>query len=175
MPIVTADIGVPMIIPQYFLMGIATIPIILVEAFVFCRSMNTEFGAVLPAIAGANFATTVIGVPIAWLIMLLLELVSTGGTGAGINTPVQKLVAVTLQAAWLIPYERELHWMIPAAATVWLIPSFVASVFLEFRVLRNSWKDKDRNTIWRSTIKANVCSYLLLLSIGSAWTYLAMR
>ena len=66
---------------------------------------------------GVVVAWGLAGVPLAWLVMLVLGLITTGGSALGLNSPVKKLVAVTLQAAWLIPYEENLFWMIPCAAT----------------------------------------------------------
>ena len=52
------------------------------------------------------------------------DCIPDGGSAMGMDSPVKLLAAVTVQAAWLIPYESHLHWMIPAAATTLLIPSF---------------------------------------------------
>ena len=53
------------------------------------------------------------------------RVVATGGGRAfGIDSSWQRVFAVTVQAAWLIPYESELNWMVPLAAIVLLVPFF---------------------------------------------------
>lgn len=166
-----ADIGVPMIFPQVILMGFALLPVVLIETIVVRKRIMMPFSTALKHVGMANLCTTIIGVPLAWGVMLILDLVCThGGEAWGINTPVQKLAAVTLQAAWLVPYEDELHWMIPAAATVLLIPCFLVSVLIERWILIRLWKGQDRVAVRSAVLQANAWSYLLLAIAGVLWT-----
>lgn len=87
----------------------------------------------------------------------------------GLATPATRLAAVTLQAAWLIPYEPHLHWMVPAASVVLLVPSFIVSIWLERWVLRRRWPERDRPTVNRTVWIANIASYALLFVAGSVW------
>src|SRR6185503_16378831 len=123
-----ANVGVPMIFPQMFLMGIAFLPVVFIESAIVRKPMGIRYPKALWDVGLANLCTTILGVPFAWGAMFVLDLLSTsGGRALGIDTPIQKLAAVTLQAAWLVPYETHLRWMIPAAATVLLVPCFLMS------------------------------------------------
>jgi hypothetical protein len=166
-----ADVGVPMIFPQVILMAFALVPVVVIETVIIQRMITVSFWKGLKDIGLANLCTTIIGVPLAWFIMFILELVSPyGGTAMGLNTPTKELAAVTLQAAWLVPYEEDLHWMIPAAASVLLIPSFFISVFIERWILIRRWKEQEHKSISSAVFRANLLSYLLLFALGSLWT-----
>jgi hypothetical protein len=166
-----ADIGVPMIFPQVILMGFALVPVVIIETVIVRRQIAVTFLSAVKDVGIANICTTLIGVPLAWLVMFVLELVSThGGRAMGLNSPAKMLAAVTLQAAWLVPYQRELHWMIPAAASVLLIPCFFVSVLIERWILVRRWKGQERQLVSTAVFRANVWSYLLLFVAGSLWT-----
>jgi hypothetical protein len=169
MPPILANVGVPMIFPQMALMGVGFLPVVLIEAAIVRRPMAIRYPKALVDVGLANLCTTVLGVPFAWGVMFALDLVSTGGRGLGAETPVQKLAAVTLQAAWLAPYEEQLSCMIPAAATVLLIPCFVVSLLIERWVLVRRWPERDRSAVFSAVLRANVCSYLFLFIAGSLW------
>jgi len=103
------------------------------------------------------------------VILAVAELICCGDA-KGLATFSAKLYAVTVQAPWLIPYEKELHWMIPCALAVLAVPSFVASVLLEAPINRCFLRDVDGRSLWRATAIANICSYVLLaLLIWPAW------
>jgi hypothetical protein len=169
MMLIFADAGVPMLFPQVVLMGLAFVPVVLIETFLVRRSVTIPLPRTLRDVTIANLWSTLLGVPLAWLAMLFLEVVSTANSAMGMDSPAKTLAAVTLQAAWLIPYEEHLFWMIPCAATVLLIPCFVVSVFIEHLVLARCWKEKDPKTVFFAVLRANVWSYLFLFAAGSLW------
>ncbi len=81
------------------------------------------------------------------------------------------LVAVgfIFSAPWLPPVHGELHWMVPAATLLLLIPAFIMSWFIEYRFLRRWLKDvvelELRETVWN----ANLLSYALLSIVIVCW------
>ncbi len=160
-----------MIFPQVILMTFAFLPVVLIEAALVRKPIGLSFGRALKDVSIANLWTTLLGVPLAWGIMFVLEMASPSGASAlGMSTPARMLAAVTLQAAWLLPYEGHLVWMIPAAATVLLIPSFLISLIIERGVLVRRWPERDRSTVFSAVLRANVWSYLFLFVLGSLWT-----
>jgi hypothetical protein len=168
---ILADIGVPMIFPQVILMVFAFVPVVLIESLIIRSRFPLASPRVLKDVGLANLCTTLLRVPLAWGLMFSLELVSPhGGTALGLDSPMKMLAAVTLQAAWLVPYETELSWMIPAAATVLLIPCFLISLFIEWRILFRRWPEQDRSAVFSAVFRANVWSYLFLFIAGSLWT-----
>ena len=127
------------------------------------------------ALAGAslsNALSTFVGIPLTWLSLVFLELVATnGGEAWGLNTPLLKVAAVTVQAPWLIPYEHDLYWMVPAASLFLLFPSFVVSVIVEAWTLTRLWPSTARGRIWGVTWLANLLSYALLFAYAAVRLY----
>jgi hypothetical protein len=103
-----ADIGVPMIFVTLPSMVIALLPVIAAETFVLGRRLGVAPVSVLKAVASANIVSTLFGIPVTWLMLVLVQLVTGGGSAYGIATTKQRFLAVTWQAPWLIPYEQEL-------------------------------------------------------------------
>ena len=165
-----------MIFPQVILMGLALLPVVLIESVIVWKPMAIPFPKALMDVGIANLCTTLLGVPLAWGAMFVLELVSTsGGTALGLNSPAKMLAAVTLQAAWLVPYEHDLHWMIPAAASVLLIPCFAASLIIERWVLVHRWRERERSEVFSAVLRANVWSYVLLFILGTMWMLTSLK
>lgn len=130
--IAQADAGVPMLALLWPASWMAFIPVVLIEAWIARRILGLMWKPALLRTGLANAVSTLIGIPLTWGALLLIELgISGGGKAFGIETLPQKLFAVIVQAPWLIPYEEGLGWMVPAAAIVLLVPFFFASVFIE--------------------------------------------
>jgi hypothetical protein len=170
-----ANVGVPMLFPQLVLMLFALLPIVLIESAVVRKPLEIPTRRALGDVGLANLCSTILGVPCAWGVMFGLHLLTTGGAALGMDTPAKMLAAVTLQAAWLVPYEGQRFWMIPAAATVLLIPCFFASVFIEHWVLVRRWSDLERRAVLSAVLRANVWSYLFLLAAGILWLGYSVR
>ncbi len=64
-----------------------------------------------------------------------------------------KVIAVTWQAPWLIPYESDFHWMMPVAGLVLLIPFFFVSWWSEYFVARKMIRDIEPVLIKKSVLK----------------------
>jgi hypothetical protein len=171
---ILANIGVPMLFVQLPYLVVLLLPIIAVEAMVLRRRLSLPFRETFGGAARANLVSTFAGFPLAWLAMFALQ-DSVGGNRAwGLDTAAHRLAAVTLQAAWLIPYEGDLFWMIPAASLVLLVPCFPASVFIEGWQLRRHWPEMMANRVWSAVWLANSLSYALLLALGAIRLYLAL-
>ena len=156
-----ADIGLPLIAVFLPPMWLALIPIFVVEAAVIGRLLATPFRrTIVPASVG-NLVSTLAGIPLMWLLLATTELVCCG-EAKGLATPGAKIYAVTIQAPWLIPYERDFHWMIPVALLVFAIPCYALSVLIEapFNVI--AFKTIPKKLVWRATAAANLASYVCL-------------
>lgn len=127
-----ADAGVPMLAVVWPASWVLFIPVIAIEAWIARRIVGLSIRRSVLASAVANAVSTLVGIPLVWALLAVIEIVATGGGRAfGIDSFWKRVFAVTVQAAWLIPYESELHWMVPLAAIVLLVPFFFASVFVE--------------------------------------------
>lgn len=132
-----ADAGVPMLALVWPASWILFIPVVAIETWVARRIVGLSVGRSVLATAAANATSTLIGIPLVWILLVLINLIVLGGGRAlGIDSFWLRVYAVTVQAPWLIPYEEELYWMVPVAAMVLLVPFFFASVFIERLVFR---------------------------------------
>jgi hypothetical protein len=161
-----ANVGIPMIFPQLLLMCIVFVPVVLIESVIAAKSINIPFSRAVKDVSLANLVTTIIGVPIAWVFMLFIDSVFTGGGMYKLDNLEEIILSVTLKAAWLAPYEGQLHWMIPAAATVLLIPCFIVSLIIEYLILVMRWPEKDHSAVFSVVLRANIWSYLCLYVAG---------
>ncbi|PWK52903.1 hypothetical protein [Pleionea mediterranea] len=124
--IAKANAGVPMLflaMPAYL---ISLVPIIAIEATYISKSLELSLGQSLKTVSISNVVSTIIGVPLNWFLLVLVQMVTGGGSAYGTDSFMGKVLAVTWQAPWLIPYEKDLNWMIPIADLVLLIPFFFA-------------------------------------------------
>lgn len=156
-----ANAGVPMLFIVWPAMFIALIPIILVEAYIIKKCGITLKKSIVLT-AQANLASTAVGIPLAWIALVVIEIISGGGGSHGLTTFWDKIYAVTIQSPWLIPYESDLNWMIPSATLFLLMPFFFVSYWMEKIILHNRIKKCPKETVDKLCFKANIVSYLLL-------------
>lgn len=172
---VYANIGIPMVCESLPLMLLALIPIALVEAGVFRIILGVDFRHAWRGTLRANFWSTILGIPVAWFVLVVIQIAIGGSRAWGIETPQQRLAAVTLQAAWLIPYSDHLRWMIPAASLVLLTPFWLASVMVEFWILCDWAKTYQPRKLFAAVVLANVASYVLLAGYYGTRLYFATK
>lgn len=130
-----ANMGVPMIAIVYPGMGIMLIPVIVLEVVVLRRRLSAPLWPTAIMTPVSNLASTAVGVPLTWALLLGLQIFTGGsGTGPSFDTFVGKLLAVTWQAPWMMPYEADMYWMIPAAILFLPVPFFFASWLIEYCV-----------------------------------------
>jgi hypothetical protein len=157
-----ANIGIPMICVYWPSAWIAFVPVVLIESWVGVHLLQKPVAACLKAAFISNLVSTLIGIPITWFVLAMVEATFFGGN-FGVETWSAKLFAVTLQAPWLVPYEDDLYWMIPAAALVLSIPFYAMSVLTEGPVACWYLSDVPRRVIFRWASWANLASYSFLL------------
>lgn len=167
--IVIANIGAPMIFIHLPMLVVILAPIILVETLIAVRRIGLGWKRTLAGVSLANAVSTFVGVPLAWGVMVLFELVTAGGGALGLESPLQKIASVTLQAAWLIPYEDEFYWMIPAATAVLLVPYFLASFYIERFACLRLWHDAPRGKVTSTVLMANAVTYGMMFLGAVIW------
>jgi hypothetical protein len=161
--LVYANAGVPMIIYIMPVMGFSLIPIILIEAWYLHHRLSLSTTTVLKVTTLSNLLSTLVGVPLTWLLLVVVQMLLGGGGAFGLETTWDKLLSVTFQSAWLIPYAADLNWMIPLAGLFLLVPCFLVSwwseLWLTRRLLKTSAQYHELKTVVRN---ANLITYGLL-------------
>ena len=160
--VVSANAGVPMIFLAMPALGLSIIPIIIIEAMFLSKKLELTTSSAFKTTTISNFVSTIVGIPITWLLMVLIQMLAGGGGAFGLDTTLGKVLSVTLQAAWLIPYESDLHWMIPVAGLVLLVPFFFASWWSEYFVSKKMLKEHPAQRVKIAVRNANIITYALL-------------
>lgn len=171
---ILANVGVPMIFIYWPLMVCALVPVIIVEALLIRRWLSLSVREAFVGVGKANLFSTLVGVPLAWLAMLALEfaVMLPLGLAAGkwdLDGPVWQALAFLFSIAWLAPAEGYLHWMVPAAVGLLLVPCFYLSVILERRSCTRTWSTADPARVRRAVFAANLASYALLFILACGW------
>lgn len=157
-----ANAGVPMLFLAMPAFLISLVPIIAIETLYISKGLTLTLGQSLKTVSISNAVSTIIGIPITWFILVLVQMVTGGGGAYGINSVMGKVLAVTWQAPWLIPYEDDLNWMIPVAGLVLLIPFFFASWWSEYFVSKKLNKTLPPLIVRGKVRNANLITYSLL-------------
>jgi hypothetical protein len=136
-----ADAGIPMIFLAFPAMIMLLIPIIVIEGFLCKKWLALTTWEALKSNAVSNLASTIVGVPLAWAIMLAVEFASMGliERNHGIenwHSPLANVLFFFLGSAWLGPPDRASIWIIPAACLILLVPFFFASYCVEYFVIK---------------------------------------
>ena len=107
----------------------------------------------------ANVATTVVGIPLAWLALVVVQLATGGGSAYGLETYLHKFLAVTWQAPWLVYTD---NWMFPAATLTLLVPFFFVSWWIEYEIVKRTVVSFHPSGLSSAVRNANLVSYGLL-------------
>jgi hypothetical protein len=184
------DMGLPMIMPTMYFMVAGLIPIVLVEALYLSKSISVRFTRIVGSVAFANIVSTLVGLPLTWLVLFLIQIVTGGTSSYGVTGIPGKVLSVTLQAPWLLPFGPEEFWVFHAAALFLLIPFFIATWLLEYVLVRNKLAIAIMETsgtsdvaaaeksVFRGMRNANLISYgmiAILLIISLIMSGLASR
>ncbi len=145
---ILADIGLPMVALYLPPAWLALLPIIFIESGYGARRYNFSFRRAFLAQAISNCVSTVIGIPVTWLVIVLIQFVTVpSGTGP----------------AWLLPDPS--WWAIAGAIAVLTVVFYLMSVATEGFVVACFFREVPRKTIRRWMIQANGISYALLLAL----------
>jgi hypothetical protein len=160
-----ANAGVPMLFLAMPAFLISLVPIIAIETLYISKGMKLPIRQSLKTVSISNVASTALGIPFTWFTLVLAQMVTGGGGAYGIDSVMGKVLAVTWQAPWLIPYEEDLNWMIPVAGLVLLIPFFFASWWSEYFVSKKLNETLPPTVLRIKVRNANLITYSLL----AAW------
>ncbi|MGC3970007.1 MAG: hypothetical protein QM775_22580 [Pirellulales bacterium] len=166
-----ANVGLPMLFWQMPVATIVFFPIVLVESLIALRIFKQRFVPIFLRMSAANALSTFVGVPVAWIGMLMVNFATAGGRWDGYSTPLKAFKSVVLQASWLAPHEEQMIWLVPAATLVLLVPYFLASVFIERWLLRQLFPDLETGRVSRAAWIANVVSYGGLAAYTAFWLF----
>lgn len=160
-PWASANMGIPMLAFMWPLYWFSFIIVVAIEWVVMQKILvHVSRPKSLWAVFCSNAITTILGVPIVWIFLVLIAaLLEFFREKYGIMSDILILweyaAQVTFFSAWVAPYgDAALKWIIPGAATFLLLIFFVASYYIEYliswRVLKNGGYDKGiiKKSVW---------------------------
>lgn len=164
-----ANAGLPMIVVAWPMMSLMLGPVIALESIMLKRALGISWRRSAVVVSVSNVLSTLLGVPLTWGLLVGLQVLSGATTvGPSLDTTAGKIFAATVQAPWLLPYESEEHWLLPAAMLFLLVPFFFASWAVEYLVSRQLVRDLSQRTLKLAVMKANLASYALLVLFAAA-------
>ena len=175
MPAAQANAGLPMI--GIFLppMWLALLPIVALEAFIIARMVDMPLRPTFIGSAVANVASSVVGVPLVWCLLLFGQIAFMNY--GGLNENKHPLLMAVLGAAWIGPApETGFYWKLPVALMVLAVPFFLLSVVVETPIVRRIARIPPA-PLRKAVLIANLASYAglgLLIGIGAYFDWSAL-
>lgn len=164
-----ADMGLPMLALYWPVAWVALIPIIYLEGKIGSKMLGEPVGSCCRASMNANAVSTLVGIPVTWVLLTVIEMYDGGGRAFGLDTFPKVLYAVTVQAPWLNSYQRNMVWMIPAATIVLSVFFYLMSVGVEFLIVRWHFRSHSKRKLLHWMIIANAWSYGLMILMTILW------
>ena len=158
-----ADAGVPMLVLVMPIFALSIIPIVIIEAIYMQRVLSIPTRVAGRASLMANLVSTLVGIPMTWILLVILQFFTGGDKAYGLDSTLGKIIAVTWQAPWLIPYEENFNWMLPIAGIVLLIPFYFASWWSEYLTCEKLLHGIPSVTLKKCMRNANMITYGLMI------------
>jgi hypothetical protein len=173
--ILIADAGIPMLAWQFPLAVALFVPVVVVESVIAWLILREPLWPVASRICFANAVSTFVGIPMAWVFMVLTEGIIGGGRFTGYGSPWATFQSVVLSAPWLPPDDIQLRWLVPAATLVLLVPYFFVSLAVERWMMLMRWRNLPRSRVFSAAWIGNVVTYCGLATWASYLLYRGVR
>ena len=183
-----ANAGLPILAILWPLSLPAFFPVVFLESYVLNKNLVLGYKKSFVVSIKANIITTIIGLPIAWVACLIIEILLmlffTEVAGAesypsvlfkALPESISNILTVIMTFPWLGPWQEGGHWIIPFATSIMLIPCFFVSYWMELfyiemelfidKKLPDFHKENVKLAVWR----ANLYSYGLLFIACVIW------
>jgi hypothetical protein len=163
--VILANAGLPMLAVFIPVFAWAIIPVVLIEGVVFRQAMSTSWNRSFANSMIANIISTVAGVPLSWILLVVAQ-ISIGGGGGFLPVGSRSEMTHVLfgQVAWYPPYPLEvLAWLVPRAMLLLILFFFMISTLIEFIVIRKRQQKLQALVILKGVVIANVTTYGLIL------------
>jgi hypothetical protein len=160
-----ADMGIPMLAVMWPASWLLLVPVIFVEGWAATRILSVRFREGLRLATTANLFSTILGIPITWVIMLVLSGLIGPNLGDKPYSQWARAASDALGSVWVFPDDPTLGWqgwMVTRAAMILCVPFFFMSVAVEGWVVKTSVSKDTRPLVWRWAWQANLVSYGLI-------------
>ena len=172
-----ANIGIPMLALAWPVHWIAYLPVVIIESEYTRMRLDLSRKESYKAVALANVMSTLVGIPVAWGVMLI----STFSVGMSLSFVPDKATQESLSywlfpmmSAWLGPTDNT--WLVYAAFACLALPMWYGSVLIETLVLRRALPAHCMDRLRSTVIRSNLITYgLILLGVAAYAAWIASR
>lgn len=153
-----ANAALPLVFLSLPGMALALVPVIAMESYVLMKILGLSMGSGLSVVFVANVVSTIVGLPVTWLLLLPLA-----------KLPQHEIPGVL----WFMPlygvkkYPKD--WMVPAACLLLLIPYFFVSWFIEYKIAMRMLDGFEPQNLSYGVLVSNLVSYGILALIVLGW------
>jgi hypothetical protein len=170
-----ANAGLPMLMLGLPALLLALVPIVYLEAIYYRRRLPVTWNQALNGSWKANVWSTLVGIPLTWLALVIIEFGTMYFFGNSFNSR-SPILAESYLASYLyfvitspllIPVRDGLDLVIAGASMVLLLPCYLVSYLGESRVLQKKWPELDPKLIRKHVWYAHLLTYGLLFLL--AW------
>jgi hypothetical protein len=166
-----ANAGIPMLALVWPAHWMALVPVIVFEAAMARRIIGLEWKQGIKASAIANLVSTFLGIPITWLLLLLLEMaVAFFANYLGISGDLSAVLVFPFMAPWLPPTENV--WHLYAAFVILAVPFCLVSIYIEARVAKRVLAMEDLPILYKWARRSNALSYMALVALSALYPLL---
>ncbi len=167
------NVGIPVIAITYPGFAVLLLPIIITEYFIIKSIINTEKKTIIVSTVVSNSVSTLIGVPLAWAVLLILEIVTTSTSAIQSEGLMYFVGSIALQSAWMQSLNDN-YWMLPASVIINLIPAYFLSKYSEYIITKKMIKTVEKDQIKKAVFKANNITYVSLFAIAVGYLILTL-
>lgn len=174
-----AEPGVSMLPATYPILLLLFVPAVFLQALYLWRRLQTDFVLLLKQLVAANTLALLLGYPLAWLLVLILQVTAElflMGTGSTSYPPFPvdsaPVAATVMTAAWLFPGAQAYGWMLPLAFLILLLVAWPIAWYTQWLCLRGRHWSVEKAPLRRVLRRANGLSFALLLVAGPILLYL---
>lgn len=176
MNLLMANVALPAFFPHAFATLAGIFVIAGIEGFFLMRLLRLSFSEAYMGSLSANWRSTVVGIPLAWLLWVVgLIPLSLGISWLGVE--MHPMVASTLTQSALSGGTVPTEWEGVGSAAAWLVmlvPFWLGSVWIESKTIARRFPEKDASLISKSVIQGNLASYVIFLILGIISLWMAM-
>lgn len=172
-----ANVALPAFLPHSLATLLGILVIAAIEGLFISRHLTLAYRESYSLAIDANIKSTVVGIPVAWLLWLTgLVPVSQGIAllGLEVNPALASTATQTVLAGGFMPDE----WTDVGFAAAWLlmlVPYWMGSVWIERRIILKRRPDCDSRRLSKAVMAGNLASYSLFLVVGVVALFKALE
>ena len=159
-----ANAALPLVFLSLPGMALALVPVVAMESYVLMKILGLSMGSGLSVVFVANVVSTIVGLPVTWLLLLPLA-----------RLPQHKIPGVLWFMLLYGVKKYPKDWMVPAASLLLLIPYFFVSWFIENKIAMRMLDGFEPQNLSYGVLVGNLVSYGILALIVLGWLIWEIR